>query len=113
MNQLDLGIIGLSHMKPDELLFLPRVFGSFQQLLDRLKDNHEILVVLADLFLNLPNLTGEIFVRNHQLAKLDEGAHDRDVHLNCAGTSQDTGKHRHTLLGKGVGQISSPAITQT
>jgi hypothetical protein len=52
------------------------------ELFDGVEDDLEILVVF--LFEAL-DLFGEQFVRLHQGAELDEGAHDRDVDLDGAG----------------------------
>lgn len=58
-------------------------------------------------------LASQFRMRGKHLAQTDKGAHDLNVDQNGAPAPQDAGKHRHTLLGEGVGQMPPTAPTGT
>jgi len=67
---------------------------------DRLEDRAELRAVDPLRFIELPR---EIADRRGHAPEAHEGAHDLHVDLYCARTVQHAGKHRHSLLGEGVG----------
>lgn len=61
------------------------------------------MVTVAHLFFQFRQSFGQFLVDAEQLPQADEGPHDLYVDFDGPRTSQDTGKHGHALLGKGVG----------
>ena len=51
------------------------------------------------------DLPGEVSVRLHQAAQLNERPHDRDVDLDCPRRAEYARQHRHPQFSKGVGQV--------
>ena len=49
----------------------------------------------------------QVAVTVHQTAELHKGAHDRDIYFDGTRAAQHAGKHRDSLFGKGVGQVTS------
>ena len=74
------------------------------QLFDCFKDHTEVFIVF---FLHGFDFLGEEFVRVHQSAELDKGAHDGDVDFDGARGTQDAGEHGDTLFGEDVGPVFS------
>ncbi len=86
-----------------------RRFGRSHQLPNRVEHHSELLVILA---FHRIEAASQIAMGCQDCAQLDEGAHDGDVHLDCAGTAQDAGEHGHALLNEGIGS-GSPRASPT
>jgi hypothetical protein len=72
------------------------------------KTTRKLRVVLV---LHLIELPRQFLVRREHLAEPDEGAHDRDVHLDGTPAPQNAGEHGHALLGEWVRQIPPAAAS--
>lgn len=51
--------------------------------------------------LDLGQTSPQFAMGRQPLPKLDEGAHDGDIHLGSLWTAEDAGEHGHPLLGEG------------
>ena len=71
------------------------------ELLNGIEDDGELLVVFI---LDGLDFFGEVAIRVHEAAQLDEGAHDGDVHFHGPSGAKDAGEHGEALLGEGVGE---------
>ena len=72
-------------MKTDLAFWLRLCTGvGGDQLFDGVEDELELLVVLGVFLFQGFDFLREQIVRVHQPAELDEGAHDGDIHLDCA-----------------------------
>src|SRR5258708_31623651 len=77
------------------------------QAFDGVEHHGELLVVLL---LHCLDLARELAIGIHQAAKLDEGAHDGDVHLDCARGAEHAREHDDALLGEGIRQVDAAAV---
>jgi len=76
------------------------------EIADGLEDGAETGVILV---FERGDLAGEALNGQRHAAELHEGLHQRDTGMNRLGTVQDVGGHQGAMLGKGVGQITTPA----
>jgi len=79
--------------------------GRGHQLPDRVEDDSELRVVL--LFERI-ELAGQLFVRERHLTEANEGAHDRDVDVDRALTSEHARQHRNAMFGESVWEEATP-----
>ena len=77
------------------------------QLPDRVEDDLELLVMFTQLPFDFFQLAGKFLVRCQYLAQLHKRPHDGDVDFDRTVTVENAGKHRHALLGEGVGQSAA------
>lgn len=76
----------------------PSLFdGLFDELVDGVKNNFELMVVY---FLHLEKLAPEIFVRRQRCPKFHKGAHDLDVDLDGPFTLEHARDQGNALLGE-------------
>jgi len=81
---------GLRVWKGMEAHFTGGRCGSGDELFDGLENDFEVLVVLGVFRFEGFDFLGEQGIGVHQAAELDEGAHDRDVHLHGSGRAEHT-----------------------
>lgn len=79
-------------------------FGRCGKLADSVKDDSELGAVLL---LKSFELSGEFCMGSKHSPQADKSAHDLNIHLDGAWTSQNARKHGNTLFGKGIGRIAS------
>src|SRR6266446_10078605 len=80
-----------------------RLLGCRDQLLDRLEDDGELLIIF---FLERFDLARQVAVAVHQTAELHESAHDCDIDLYGTSAAENARKHGNALLGTSVGQVT-------
>jgi hypothetical protein len=56
-------------------------------------------------------LACELIVRQRQLTESDECAHDRDIRVDRAPTSEHARQHGNAMLGEGMGRMAATAPT--
>lgn len=77
---------------------------------DRANHMDELLIVLADMALKLVQPAGQVGIDHEDLPQPHERAHDFDVDLHGPFAVQDTGQHRHALLGESKGRVARIAM---
>src|SRR5438552_12852013 len=83
----------------------PRRRRLSDELLNCGEDSRKLFIIF--LFQTL-DLARQVAVAVHQTAELHKGAHDCDIYLDGTSAAQHAGKHRDSLFGKGVGQVTRP-----
>ena len=81
--------------------------GWGHELADRVEDDLELAIVFG--FQRIES-AGEVFVGGKGLAKLHEGAHHVQAHLDRAGGVEDGSSHERAVLGEGVGRKARVAV---
>lgn len=84
-----------------------RTLGEDHALADGLKDDLELFIILL---LQLLNLVRQVPVGSEHLPQTNKSPHDSDVDLHGSGASQNTGEHRHPLLGERAGRVTAASI---
>lgn len=93
--------LGAFFSKSDTSLLGRRLW--IHQLLDRFHQYHDLLVMVAQFFLELGNLAGQLLVPGDHLSKLDEGSDHKYGNFDRLWRVQYAGGHNSTVLGKGTG----------
>ena len=79
-----------------------------------LADGVEYHLELAVVFLlDRSEFARQVPMRSQQLAQPEERPHDRDIDLDGTLALQNTGEHRHAMLGESIWWMSPPAPAQT
>jgi len=71
-----------------------------QQPTNGIENRLNLRVVLLVVSFQLLDFLRQLAMRRDYFAKLDEGPHDRDIHVHGAIAFKNAGEHGHALLGE-------------
>ena len=80
--------------------------GSLQHLPESRKNGVEFGIVAL---FHVVDFAAQILMCGYHGAQLDEGAHNRDIHLHGAAAAEHAGEHRYALLSEYEWGVTPPA----
>jgi hypothetical protein len=67
-------------------------------------------VVLQQLVIDLRQAVEDLGIRGHDLARADEGLHQKMAHLHYSRTLQHRASHEHAVLGENPDRLAAATV---